>query len=71
MTSTETPEGPGSEPAAEPGDAGAELLPLLLADDDELHAARTTRALEALYRRMHERARQGLPPDHLEAQADA
>jgi two-component system response regulator RegA len=47
MTSTETPEGPGSEPAAEPGDAGAELLPLLLGDDDELHAARTTRALEA------------------------
>jgi protein O-GlcNAc transferase len=34
-------------------------------------AARTTRELEALYRRMHERARQGLPPDHLAAQAQA
>ena len=38
---TETPDGAGaqSEPEA--------ALPLLLVDDDELHAARTTRALEA------------------------
>jgi two-component system response regulator RegA len=46
MTSPDTPEaedpdGPG--PRAGPETA----LPLLLADDDELHAARTTRALEA------------------------
>ena len=47
MTSTETPEGPGSDQAQDPEDAGAEGLSLLLADDDELHAARTTRALEA------------------------
>ncbi|MFM1959189.1 MAG: hypothetical protein RL588_706 [Pseudomonadota bacterium] len=46
MTSPDTPEaedpeGPGPQSAPE------DALPLLLADDDELHAARTRRALEA------------------------
>ena len=45
MTSIEPTDGPG--PAPDGVDAGGEGLALLLADDDELHAARTTRALEA------------------------
>ncbi|MFM8375226.1 MAG: response regulator [Phenylobacterium sp.] len=47
MTSTEHPEDPGRDLAPDPEGAGATGLPLLLADDDELHVARTTRALEA------------------------
>ncbi|MEY4977278.1 MAG: hypothetical protein RIQ97_2473 [Pseudomonadota bacterium] len=41
------------------------------ADNPLFDAPRTTRALEGLYRRMHARARQGLPPADLPAAAQA